>query len=78
MVPSDVLDTAKFENIYSRLTLAHSQAKTLAEDNLPEPMRSGIREREYELDLANTYQQSGNINAVLEDAGLQETLNMAK
>ncbi len=78
MIPSDILDTAKFAHIYSRLTLAYTQAKSDAEDNLPEPMRSGIREREYVLEQSNINQAKGDLNTVLDDAGLNETLNMAK
>ena len=78
MIPSDILDTTKFANIYSRLTLAYTHAKTLAENNLAEPMRSAIKQREYELQNSNINQQKGDVNALLEDAGLQETLNMAK
>ena len=77
-IPSEVLDTAKFANIFSRLTLAYAQAKKLAEDSLDEPMRSGIREREYAKINADYNQKAGDIDTVLEDAGLQQTLNMAK
>ena len=77
-IPSDVLDTTKFANIFSRLTTAYSDAKRIAEDSLDEPMRSGIREREYEKINSTYNQRKGDIDTVLEDAGLQETLNMAK
>jgi hypothetical protein len=42
-ISSEILDTTKFANVYSNLTLAYAQSKRLAEDNLDEPMRSGIR-----------------------------------
>ena len=77
-IPSDILDTTKFANIFSRLTTAYSDAKRIAEDSLDEPMRSGIREREYEKINSTYNQRKGDIDTVLEDAGLQETLNMAK
>jgi len=41
-------------------------------------MRSAIKQREYELQNSNINQQKGDVNALLQDAGLQETLNMAK
>ena len=44
-ISSEILDTTKYANIYSRLRTAYSQSKTYAEDSLHEPMRSGIRER---------------------------------
>jgi len=78
LVSSEVLDTAKYANIFSRLTQAYAQSKRFAEDNLDEPMRSGIREREYEKINADYNQKSGNLNQVYEDSGLQDTLNMAK
>ena len=78
IIPSDILDTTKFANIFSRLTTAYSDAKRIAEDSLDEPMRSGIREREYEKINSTYNQRKGDIDTVLEDAGLQETLNMAK
>ncbi len=78
LISSEVLDTAKYANIYSRLQQAYAQTKRLAEDNLDEPMRSGIREREYEKINADYNQKAGNIDQLYEDAGLQETLNMAK
>ena len=77
-ITSEVLDTAKFERIYRRLTVAYSAAKRSAEDALDEPMRSGIREREFEKIDADYNQKSGNLDQLYEDSGLQETLNMAK
>ena len=78
MIGSDILDTSQFANIYSRLTQAYSKAKRAAENNLPEVMRDGIREREYNKYSSKVNQQQGNLNQVIEDAGLSETLNMAK
>jgi hypothetical protein len=77
-ISSEVLDSTKYANIFARLTLAYAQCKRLAEDSLDEPMRSGIREREYEKINADYNQKSGNLNQLYEDSGLQETLNMAK
>ena len=78
LVSSEVLDTAKYANIYSRLQQAYAQAKRVAEDNLPDEMRAGIREREYEKINADYNQKAGNLDQLYEDAGLQETLNMVK
>ena len=75
MIPSDILDTAKFERIYSRITVAYTEAKRLAENNLEEPMRSAIRNREYDKINSDNFQKAGNLDQVLEDSGLQETLN---
>ena len=77
-IPSTILDKAKYANIYSRLTLAYEHAKKLAENDLDEPMRSGIREREYAIDEALHNQQTGNLDQLYEDSGLQKTLNIAK
>ena len=62
LITSEVLDTTKFANIFSRLTLAYAECKRLAEDNLDEPMRSGIREREYEKINSDYNQKAGNID----------------
>ena len=78
LVSSEVLDTAKYANIYSRLQQAYAQAKRVAEDNLPDEMRAGIREREYEKINADYNQKAGNLDQLYEDSGLQETLNMYK
>ena len=77
-ISSEILDSAKYANIFARLTLAYAESKRFAEDNLDEPMRSGIREREYEKINADYNQKSGNLNQLYQDSGLQETLNMAK
>ncbi len=61
-ISSEILDTTKYANIYSRLRTAYSQAKTFAENSLHEPMRSGIREREYQKQNADYQQKLGNIN----------------
>jgi hypothetical protein len=78
LVSSEVLDTAKYANIYSRLKQAYAQAKRVAEDNLPAEIRAGIREREYEKINADYNQKSGNLDQLYEDAGISETLNIAK
>tara|TARA_R100001594_G_scaffold122121_1_gene158192 strand:- start:39 stop:455 length:417 start_codon:yes stop_codon:yes gene_type:complete len=75
MIGSDVLDIAKFANIYTRLKQAYIHAKGLAEESLPELIQAGIREREYKVLNSNLNQQRGNLNQVLEGA---ELLNMAK
>ena len=77
-ISSEILDTAKYANIFSRLTLAYAQAKRLAENNLDEPLRSIIRQREFDKINSDLDQKLGNIDTVLESSGLQETLNMAK
>ena len=78
MIPSDVLDSTKFATIFLQLKQAYAKAKRLAEDSLQEPMRSGLREREYNLYENNLNQKKGDIDSVLDAAGLTETLNMAK
>ena len=77
-ISSEILDSTKYANIFARLTQAYAQCKRLAEDSLDEPMRSGIREREYEKINADYNQKAGNIDQLYQDAGLQETLNIAK
>ena len=77
-ITSEILDTAKYENIYARLTQAYAQAKVFAENSLDEPMRSGIREREYNKMNADIDQRTGNLDQLYEDSGLQKTLNIAK
>ncbi len=61
-ISSEILDSGKYANIYSRLRRAYSQSKSYAEDSLHEPMRSGIREREYQKQNADYQQKLGNIN----------------
>ena len=68
LVSSEVLDTAKYANIYSRLQQAYAQAKRVAEDNLPDEMRAGIREREYEKLNSDYNQKAGNIDELTDDA----------
>ena len=77
-ITSEILDTTNFANIFSRLTLAYAQTKRLAEDNLHEPMRSGIRQREYEKLNSDHNQKKGDIDQILEDEELKATLNMPK
>ena len=67
-VSSEVLDSTKFANIFARLTQAYAQCKRLAEDSLDEPMRSGIREREYEKINAEYNQKTGDIDQLKQDA----------
>ena len=77
-ISSEILDTAKFAKVFTDLTRAYTQAKRLAENNLDPIILNGIREREYELMKSNKNQAKGDINAILESSGLNETLNMAK
>ena len=77
-ITSEILDTAKYENIYSRLTQAYTAAKRLAENNLPDAMRAGIREREYAKINKDWNQKTGDLDQLYDDAGLQKTLNIAK
>ena len=78
LISSDVLDTAKYANIFTRLKAAYADAKRLAENNLPIEMLASIQEREYIKINSDYNQKAGDINQVLDDAGLNETLNMAK
>ena len=64
-ITSEILDTAKFANIYSRLRTAYAQAKTFAEDSLDEPMRSSIIQREYEKQESDYTQKLGNVNELI-------------
>ena len=64
-ITSEILDTTKFANIYNQLTLSYAKNKRLAEDNLDEPMRSGIREREYEKLNSEDAQKGGELSEVL-------------
>ena len=77
-ITSEILDTTKFATIFNQLTLAYSQAKRLAEDSLAEPMRSGIRQREYEQMNSEDAQQRGDVDQILENEELKATLNMPK
>ncbi len=78
MISSEILDHTKFGNIFNRLTRAYSKSKRLAEDSLDEPMRSSIRAREYAKINRDYNAKTTNLNQLLEDSGLTETLNMAK
>ena len=64
-IPSDVLDTAKFAQIFTKLTRAYTRSKRLAENSLDPVILNGIREREYDLMQSNKNQASGNIDAIL-------------
>ena len=77
-VSSEILDSGKYARIFQRLNAAYSNAKVLAENNLDEPMRSLLRQREYDKQNADYNQQTGDLNQLYEDAGLTETLNIAK
>ena len=77
-ISSEILDNAKYARIYKRLNTAYSNAKRLAENNLDEPLRSIIRDREYQLQTDTYNQEIGNLDQLYEDSGLTETLNIAK
>tara|TARA_R100000664_G_scaffold33366_1_gene50297 strand:+ start:3649 stop:7626 length:3978 start_codon:yes stop_codon:yes gene_type:complete len=68
MIPSDILDTAKYANIYSRLRTAYAEAKRVAENQLDDTMLAGIRAREYDLQNSEYNQKLGDIDQVKEDA----------
>jgi hypothetical protein len=78
LISSEILDSGKYANIFNRLNIAYAEAKRLAENNLDPIILSGIREREYQLKNAKFNQQTGDLNQVYEDAGLNKTLNIAK
>ena len=58
----------KFANIYSRLRQAYAQSKRVAEDNLPDEIRAGIRERDYANLNAEYNQKTGDIDQLKQDA----------
>ena len=64
-ISSEILDTAKFASIYSRLRTAYAHSKTFAEDSLDEPMRSSIIQREYEKQGSDYQQKTGNIDQLI-------------
>jgi hypothetical protein len=78
LISSEILDSGKYARIFQRLNAAYDKAKRLAENNLDEPMRSLIRQREYDKQNADYNQQTGDLNQVYDDAGLNKTLNIAK
>ena len=77
-ITSEILDIGKFERIFSRLRTAYDECKRLAENNLEDPILSGIRQREYDKLNADMNLQKGDLNQLYEDSGLTETLNIAK
>jgi len=77
-ISSEILDSGKYARIFQRLNTAYDKAKRFAENNLDEPMRSLIRQREYDKQNADYNQQTGDLNQVYDDAGLNKTLNIAK
>jgi len=78
MIGSDILDIGKYANVYTELKQAYAKSKRLAEDSLPETMRTGIREREYAKQENDINQQKGDLDQLYEDAGISETLNIGK
>ncbi len=77
-ISSEILDSGKYERIFLRLNAAYANAKQLAENNLEEPLRSTIRQREYDLIESKLNQETGDLDELYKDAGLQETLNIPK
>ena len=70
------------KSIQSNLALSskieYSYCEKYIFNNLPPLIKANIRQREYEKKNSDYKQRVGNIDQVLEDSGLQETLNMAK
>ena len=62
LVSSEILDSTKYARVFADIRLAYIQAKRLAENNLDEPMRSAIREREYERMMSERNQEAGLID----------------
>ena len=78
LIGSDILDSGKYRDIFNRLTQAYAKAKKAAENQLDPVIKAGIRQREYEKKNSIYKQRVGNIDQVIQDAGLSETLNIAK
>ena len=78
MISSEILDHTKYANIFNRLTKAYELSKRFAEDSLEDPIRAGIRNKEYSKTKAEYNTKTGNLDQLYQDAGLQETLNIAK
>ena len=77
-ISSEILDSGKYARIFLRLNAAYANAKQLAENSLDEPLRSTIRQREYDLIESKLNQETGDLDELYKDAGLQETLNIPK
>jgi len=77
-VSSEILDSGKYAKIFDKLKKAYAQSKRIAEDNLPDEIRTSIRQREYEKQNQIYNQEAGNLDQLYEDAGISETLNIAK
>jgi hypothetical protein len=78
MISSEILDSGKYQQIFTRLKRSYENCKRLAENNLPEPILSGIRNREYEKLNSEYNQEAGDLDQLYEDSGLTKTLNIAK
>ncbi len=78
LISSEILDSGKYADIFNRLNAAYAQSKAQAENNLDPIILAGIREREYQLKTSNFNQRANDIDQVLQDSGLQKTLNIAK
>jgi hypothetical protein len=78
LISSEILDHTKYANIFNRLSKAYDKSKRLAENSLDEPIRSGIRAREYAKINADYNTKTTNLDQLYEDSGLTKTLNIAK
>ena len=78
LISSEILDHTKYGNIFNRLSKAYDKSKRLAENSLDEPIRSGIRAREYAKINADYNTKTTNLDQLYDDAGLNKTLNIAK
>ena len=76
LVPSEILDTAKYENIYNDITHAYLRAKRLAEDSLPVSIRSEIRTREQRDREKDFNQRTGRLDELYQDADIQNLLSV--
>ena len=76
LVPSEILDTAKYENIYNDITHAYLRAKRLAEDSLPVSIRSEIRTREQANREKDFNQRTGRLDELYQDAGIKNLLSV--
>merc|ERR1712072_1354919 len=65
LVPSEMLDSGKYANIYSRIRRAYADAKRNAENSLPDQIRAGINLREYEKLQSDRNQKAGNIDELI-------------
>ncbi len=78
LISSEILDHTKYANIFNRLSKAYDKSKRLAENSLDDPIRAGIRAREYAKINADYNTKTTNLDQLYDDAGLNKTLNIAK